>query len=79
MFVAFLIWLLGALLAAAIFINSAHKAGSVRLDDLLIGILTCLFSFCGIVFLALLNVIETVAEHYRNPCIWTRKKEEKQK
>lgn len=73
-FVFILIYLLGFLLAVVIFTNSARKEGAMFLDDLLIGIVTALFSFAGIVFLWLLNKCEKVADKFNNPVIWQRKK-----
>lgn len=74
LFLFILIYLLGALVAAVIFIGAARKEGAMFLDDLLIGIVTCLFSFAGIILLWLLNKCEKIADKYHNPVIWQRKK-----
>ena len=70
------VWLLGVLLTVIVFVNSARKDGKLSLLDLLIGIVTSLFSFFGIVFLALLRLCEIVADKFDNPVIWSRNNEE---
>lgn len=70
------IWLLGALLTVIVFANSARRDGQLSLMDLLIGIVTSLFSFFGIVFLALLRLCEIVADRFNNPVVWSRNDKE---
>ena len=77
LFVFITIYLLGTLMGVVVFINAARKEGVMFLDDLLIGIATCLFSFAGIAVLWLLNKCEIIADKYNNPIIWQRKKNEK--
>ncbi len=71
----FAIWALGALMGAIIFISSARKAGSLNLDDLLICVVTCAFSFFGIAFLWLFQQCETIADKFGNPVIWKHEDE----
>lgn len=75
-FLFFVIWLAGAIVAAVIVISSARKAGSLHLDDFLIGTITCLSSFFGIVFLGLFHLAQIVADKFDNPVIWHRNQDE---
>ena len=75
-FLLFVIWLAGAIVAAVIVIRAALKDGEIFLDDLLLGILTCLFSFFGIAFLGLLNVCQWIACKFGNPIVWQRNQDE---
>ena len=43
LFLFIAIYLLGAIIAALIFTSAARREGEMRLDDLLIGIVTCVF------------------------------------
>lgn len=71
-----LIYVVGLVVAAIIIIRPTMKCGMLCLNDLLIGIVTCLFSFAGIAFLWLLNKCEVIAAKHGNPIIWVRKKNE---
>ena len=76
LFLSIAIYLLGALIGAVIFTSAARKEGAMFLDDLLIGLVTCLFSFAGIAFLWLLRQCERIADKHNNPVIWQRNKNE---
>lgn len=70
------IYLLGAIIAVFIFTNAARQEGALFLDDLLIGIVTCVFSFAGIAVLWLIQKAEIIADKYNNPVIWQRNNNE---
>ena len=72
LFLFIAIYLLGAIIAALIFTSAARREGEMRLDDLLIGIVTCVFSFAGIAVLWLINKCERIADKYNNPVVWSR-------
>ena len=72
LFLFIAIYLLGAIIAALIFTSAARREGEMRLDDLLIGIVTCVFSFAGIAVLWLIDKCERIADKYNNPVIWSR-------
>ena len=72
LFLSIAIYLLGALIGAVIFTSAARREGEMRLDDLLIGIVTCVFSCAGIAVLWLINKCERIADKYNNPVIWSR-------